>query len=124
VTRINVVPVESLSRQHLVAEYREITRLPKNLKTSLSRKGKPFSMSEIPPEYKLGTGHVKFFFDKMQFLELRFKNLVDEMLRRGYNPSYMDETIFRDCPAMYYNNYEPTAEAIELNVARIKERTK
>lgn len=30
-TRINVVPVESLSRQHLVAEYREITRLPKNL---------------------------------------------------------------------------------------------
>jgi deoxyribonuclease (pyrimidine dimer) len=121
-TRINVVPVESLSRQHLVAEYREITRLPKNLKVSLSRKSKPFSMSEIPDTYVLGNGHVKFFYDKMLFLENRFKQLVSEMLRRGYNPSYMDETIFRDCPTKYYNDYTPTECAIDLNKARIKER--
>lgn len=123
-TRINIVPVETLSRQHLVAEYREITRLPGNLRTSLSRKSKPFSSSEIPNEYVLGTGHVKFFYDKMLFLENRFKQLVNEMVKRGYNPSYMDETIFRDCPQHYYNDYTPTEEAIELNVYRIKERTK
>lgn len=122
-TRINVVPVESLSRQHLIAEYREITRLPGNLRASLSRKGKPFSMSEIPSDYKLGAGHVKFFFDKMLYLEQRYTQLVTEMIRRGYNPSFMDATIFRDCPAQFYNNYEPTQEAIELNVARIKERS-
>lgn len=122
-TRINVVPVETLSRQHLIAEYREITRLPGNLKTSLSRKSKAFSMSEIPPEYVLGKGHVKFFFDKMQFLENRFEQLINEMLKRGYNPTYMDSTIFRDCPPIFYNDYEPTLEAINLNMNRIKERS-
>lgn len=123
-TRINVVPVESLSRQHLIAEYREITRLPGNLTASLSRKSKPFSFDEIPTQYVLGTGHVKFFFDKMKYLEQRFQNLVDEMIKRGYNPSYMDSTIFRDCSPEFYKDYEPTPEAIALNVARIKERTK
>jgi deoxyribonuclease (pyrimidine dimer) len=122
VTRINVVPVEELTRQHLIAEYREITRLPTNLKTSLSRKGKPFSMAEIPSEYKLGSGHVKFFMDKMQFLEKRFEALVAEMLRRGYNPSYLDSSIFKDCPKQFYNDYQPTAEAMEINRQRIKER--
>ena len=62
-TRINVVPVGELSQLHLVAEYREITRLPKNLTKSLSRKAKEFNMDEIPPDYVLGKGHVKFFYD-------------------------------------------------------------
>ena len=59
-TRINVVPVKELTNKHLVAEYREIMRLPKNLNTSLNRKGKPFNMNEIPEDYVLGSGHVKF----------------------------------------------------------------
>lgn len=122
-TRINVVPVETLSRQHLIAEYREITRLPGNLRASLSRKSKPFSMSEISSQYLLGTGHVKFFFDKMQYLEKRFSQLTTEMLRRGYNPSFTDTSIFSNCPIQFYNNYEPTTEAIALNMARIKERS-
>jgi deoxyribonuclease (pyrimidine dimer) len=122
-TRINVVPVETLSRQHLIAEYREIARLPGNLRASLSRKSKPFSMSEISSQYLLGTGHVKFFFDKMQYLEQRFSQLTTEMLRRGYSPSFMDTSIFRDCPARFYNDYTPTEEAIALNMARIKERS-
>ena len=123
-TRINVVPVQELNTKHLVAEYREITRLPANLKTSLNRKSKPFTLTEIPAEYVLGPGHVKYFFDKMLFLQKRFKQLVDEMLRRGYNPTYRDDTIFIPENMLYYNDYTPTAEAIELNRARIKERTK
>jgi hypothetical protein len=122
-TRINVVPVEELSTKHLVAEYREITRLPSNLKTSLNRKSKPFNESEIPSQYTLGPGHVKFFYDKMNYLKLRFEQLVNEMLRRGYNPNYNDSSIFNvDCK--YMNDYSPTQEAIELNRNRIKERTK
>ena len=64
-TRINLVEPKELSTKHLVAEYREITRLPSNLKLALNRKSKAFSMTEIPSEYVLGKGHVKFFFDKM-----------------------------------------------------------
>lgn len=123
-TRINVIPVNELSRLHLVAEYREISRLPGNLKTSLERKGKPFKLTEIPNQYTLGTGHVKFFYNKMLFLQNRFKALVDEMLSRGYNPTFRDEKIFIPENTAFYNDYIPTVDAIEINKQRIKERTK
>lgn len=122
-TRINVVPVQELSRLHLIAEYKEIMRLPGNLHTSLNRK-KPFAMSEIPSQYVLGPGHVKYFYDKMKYLERRFEQLVAEMYKRGYNPSYTDSSIFTNCLPEFYKDYTPTEEALELNRQRIKERTK
>jgi len=123
-TRINVVDPKELSRQHLVAEYREITRLPGNLTAWLNRKTKAPDFSEIPAEYKLGTGHVKFFMDKMLFLEKRFEALVTEMLERGYNPTFRDSSIFKPADDRFYNDYTPTEEAIRINRERIKERTK
>jgi deoxyribonuclease (pyrimidine dimer) len=122
-TRINVVPVTELSTKHLVAEYREIARLPNNLRTSLNRKGKPFSYSEIPNNYTLGKGHVKFFYNKMKFLETRFEQLVTEMIRRGYNPNFRDSSIFIPDNVQFYNDYVPTKEAIQINNNRIKERS-
>lgn len=122
-TRINVVNPSELSREHLVAEYREIMRLPGNLKAWLNRKTKPPSFDEIPTQYKLGTGHVKFFYNKFLFLQKRFESLVLEMQTRGYNPNFTDSTIFV-VDNLYYNDYTPTEAAIEINRARIKERTK
>ena len=121
-TRVNVIPPKDLTREHLIAEYREITRLPKNLTKSLSRKTKEFSMDEIPPDYVLGKGHVKFFYDKMLFLQKRFESLVLEMKSRGYNPNYTDSTIFIPEDKKFYNDYTPTENAIILNNERIKER--
>ena len=123
-TRINIVPVTELSRQHLVAEYREIARLPKDLNTSLNRINKPFDLKEIPPRYTLGTGHVKYFYDKMLFLQKRFEQLVEEMLKRGYNPTFRDSSIFKPNDTRFYNDYIPTEEALEINRQRIKERSK
>jgi len=120
-TRINVVPVKELTVKHLVAEYREIARLPNNLFQSLNRKGKPFDMAEIPSRYTLGKGHVKFFFTKFAFLKERFELLVDEMVRRGYNPTYRDSRIF-EVDSKWMGEYIPTSEDIELNRQRIKER--
>lgn len=122
-TRINLVDPQELSTKHLVAEYREITRLPKNLVKSLNRINKPFSMDEIPKSYTLGKGHVKFFFDKMKFLQSRFERLVQEMLRRGYKPNYTDSSMFSKCDEIFYNDYTPTNEALEINRQRIKERS-
>ena len=121
-TRINVVPVKELTVKHLVAEYREITRLPKNLHTSLNRKGKGFSFSEIPQSYTLGKGHVKYFYDKMKYLKIRFEQLVSEMLNRGYNPQYRDSSIFENCPKEFFNDYTPNVEAMIINKDRIAER--
>jgi deoxyribonuclease (pyrimidine dimer) len=123
VTRINLVPVKELSRQHLVAEYREITRLPANLNKSLNRQSKSFCMSEIPDQYVLGAGHVKHFFNKMLYLQKRFESLVQEMLKRGYNVTYTDSSIFANCPPEFYNDYTPTEADLELNRKRILERT-
>lgn len=122
-TRINVVPPSELSTRHLVAEYREITRLPGNLKTSLTRKTKPFDLKEIPDEYTLGKGHIKFFLNKMLFLRKRFESLVDEMLSRGYNPTYRDSGIFCVEDELFNNDYIPTEKAVNLNRERIKERS-
>lgn len=121
-TRINVVSPSELSRQMLIAEYREITRLPNNLKKSLSR-SKPFNLAEIPNEYVLGKGHVKFFYNKFQFLKTRFESLVAEMISRGYKPNFTDSNIFIPDNEAFFGSYEPTLEAIEINRQRIKERS-
>lgn len=123
-TRINVIEPAQLSRQHLIAEYREIARLPKNLRDSLNRKSTQFSFDEIPKDYTLGKGHVKFFYDKMYFLQKRFELLVAEMLRRGYSANFQDSGIFLPENKIFYNDYTPTQAAIEINLQRIKERTK
>lgn len=123
-TRVNVIPVHELTREHLIAEYKEIMRLPNNLKKSLNRKSKPFSRDEIPEEYKMGKGHVKFFYDKMKFLQNRFEQLIAEMDRRGYTANFTDSSIFANCPAIWYNDYVPTKEAMEINRQRIQERLK
>lgn len=121
-TRINIVPVQELTNKHLFAEWREMPRLVKNLNTSLNRKGKPFSKDEIPTAYKLGTGHVKFFYDKFLFLHKRHKELTNELLKRGYNLSHTDSNIFASVDKIWYNDYNPTDEAIKINRERIKER--
>lgn len=121
-TRINVVPVTELTNKHLFAEWREMPRLVANLNKSLSRKSKPFSTSEIPVEYKLGSGHVKFFYDKFKYLHNRHKELTTELLKRGYNLSHTDSSIFSTVDKTWYNDYVPTKEAMELNRARIKDR--
>jgi deoxyribonuclease (pyrimidine dimer) len=120
-TRINVVPIEELTNKHLVAELHEIMRLPGNLRQSLSRKGKPFSMSEIPNTYTLGTGHVKYFYNKFGFLKKRFELLVAEMRNRGHNPSYVDSSMFV-IGGKWQGDYVPDDEAMTKNRNRIAER--
>ena len=55
-TRINAgIPPVELTDKHLIAEHREIKRIP-----NLISKGK-YNMNGQPSEFKLGIGHVKFF---------------------------------------------------------------
>lgn len=112
-TRINVIPVEELCDQHLLAEHRELTRIP----NCISR-GR-YSLKGIPDQYVLGTGHVKFFYDKLSFLKERYRALCDEAAFRGF--SVQDRWPELDCPELF-NAYLPTEEAMALNRSRIAER--
>lgn len=114
-TRINVVPVEELCDQHLLAEHRELTRIPNAV-----ARGR-FSLLGQPADYKLGEGHVRFFFNKLQFLKTRYTALNAECLRRGFNVSNRWP---EDLPAdtSLWLDYTPTSEALKVNRERIEVR--
>lgn len=80
-TRINILPPVELCDQHLLAEARELPRIPNGvLKGLLSR-----SYADAPTEYVLGPGHVKFFVDKLGYLESRYSVLLFECALRGFS---------------------------------------
>lgn len=85
-TRINLVPVEELSDQHLMAEYRE---LPRIIKAVI---GKKIHTNNLPQSFCLGKGHVKFFTNKLNFLLRRYELLYQELIFREYNLSSQNTT--------------------------------
>jgi len=115
-TRINAgIPVEELHSKHLLAEHYEIVRIPNNIK-----RGK-FNLLNQPTTFTLGTGHVKFFYDKLLFLEKRYNQIYNECLKRGFRVSYFGLS-FEDTPKNLRNDYQPTQECISALRKRIEER--
>lgn len=109
-TRINCIPVEELTDKHLVAEYRELPRISKAAKV----------VSDAPTRYKMGAGHMKFFYNKGEFLRRRFEEgIVPEMQRRGFVTNYPTYRLHSDG---LNHDWEPDAEAIATNMARLIER--
>ena len=116
-TRINVgILHKELSNKHLIAEHREIKRIPNCI-----AKGK-YNMDGQPDRFKLGTGHVKFFYDKLSYLKDRYKMLYMECVRRGFNvQNYIGA--WDNIPEELMGNYQPTEEDRKIIQQRIKERT-
>lgn len=74
--------------------------------------------------YTLGTGHVVFFYTRLAYLARRHAELVREMQRRGYKPSFTDrlEASHSDLPPELWGDWAPTEEALAINRQRIAER--
>lgn len=103
-TRINSgISVKKLTDEHLLAEHKEIARLPFYLKRSI----KCGSIQNIPQEFCLGNGHVKFFLNKMAFILKRYKSIHKECLRRNFNVKNLSINWF-DTPSKYNGDYTPT----------------
>lgn len=115
-TRINLLPVTQLTDQHLVAEYREILRMPKYLSRSLNTK-RGVRIDDLPPVFTLNTGHVKFFYNKGRFVRDRFWELRGEMHRRGFTPTIViDMTTW---PKHLMGDYTPSAADVAISRQRI-----
>ena len=114
-TRINLIPPTELCDQHLLAEHRELTRIPNAV-----AQGK-FHLKGQPEEYKLGEGHVRFFFNKMTFLKRRYDELHTECKARGFNVQYIWPETLPSLPELWLD-YQPTDAALEINRQRIQER--
>lgn len=118
-TRINCIPVEELTDKHLLAEYRELPRVFKLARRP--RKGEKF-----PEQYTMGAGHVKFFYQKLGYLQDRQNRIIKELLNRGFNlqhtsaPSVTESHIYDNL----VQGWRPTKQAMEINRARIAQRLK
>lgn len=119
-TRINVVPVTELCDQHLLAEHRELTRIPNAIASGRAK----VNLDAIPKHYTLGKGHVTFFYDKLGWLQTRYIELLKECFLRGFKvtnrwPDDIPRSMARNG---YYKNWQPDAEALRINRERIAER--
>ena len=117
-TRINLVPVEELSDQHLIAEYHE---LPRVAKQKISIKG-------APDKYCLGKNHMKWARKHLLFTIWRYRDICDEMYHRGFAVNYpYDE--FRDfcldspiVSEFAWLDYNPTEDDVALSRNRLIEK--
>lgn len=115
-TRINLgIPPRELNNKHLIAEHRELKRIPNAI-----AKGK-YNLKSIPSQFTLGKGHVSFFYDKLSYLKDRYVDLYNECILRGFNVQNY-ETSWNGVPQNLMNDYTPTARDIEIIRERIAER--
>lgn len=115
-TRINLIPVETLSDQHLLAEYREIPRMASFARKTVKKQ------QDIPVTFTLNKGHMTFFLDKAEFLEERHAVVTEECLRRGIkltDPRPFE--MFRN-PKFRQKSWEPKEEEILVSKERIDEK--
>lgn len=123
-TRINLVPVQELANQHLMAEFREIKMIPKALARSLKTQSEDSVAKKIPQAFKLNSGHVLFFYDKGMYLRNRYEQLTAELVRRNYKidvsaPFDPDKIMETD---RWNNDYIPTEEALAIIRERIAQK--
>lgn len=144
-TRINLVNVQDLADQHLMAEWREIKMIPPALRRSLVSSKKAveadikrgyYSTKDleflararlhqtIPSIYTLNKGHVMFFYDKLAWLKFRYEELTQELLTRGYELSDVREydVYINDIPSLFHQSFVPSTEEKKINIERIVQR--
>lgn len=115
-TRINVgVDPKELSDKALLAEHREITRIPNAVKTGKAK------IRNLPEQFSLGTGHVRFFYDKLMYLKIRYHQLYKECKARGFNVTNKSES-FQGLPRSLMNRYKATRRDRNIIIKRLKEK--
>jgi len=119
-TRINAnIDVKLLTDKHLLAEHREIKRVPARYQGRLA-KG---DFSGIPDTFKLGGGHELFFINKGKFTFKRYIKLHQECLDRGFNvTNFMSSWNVYDDNLEHFNDWDATQTDNELVIERISQR--
>jgi len=119
-TRINLVNPADLTDKHLLAELRELPRIF----SYVEKHGIP---ENLPTQYVLGKGHMKFFTDKLTWLFSRWCVLRREWVDiRGFKYELTPNDINRKYGHLFAKEqateYIPTNYEISLNVERINNR--
>ena len=89
-----------------------------------SRKSRSWERTkeQLPKEFTLNIGHVKFFYNKGKYLYKRYLELIDEMKNRGMSPNPERRFKKEQWPIDLYQDWEPQEKDIELIRIRIQEK--
>lgn len=117
-TRINLLSASQLADQHLIAEWRELPRVFSIVKKKLDEQ-KPILVWK---HYTMGTGHVRFFYDKLLFLQKRHQELVKEAVKRGFKLSKTEKISLQAFPKAYCQDFTPSQEDLAISQQRIQEK--
>lgn len=120
-TRINLISPEELTDQHLMREYQELPRIVGLVRKAIHRGKKP-SDFKIAHDYILGSGHVTFFYNKLEFLRKRQLSLIAELLVREYKIVHQEGLDLYDIPNEWIGDYIPTNNGLMLSRERIREK--
>lgn len=118
--RINVIPPEYLTDNHLIAEYREIKMAPHYYRKS-KNSNRGIDRSRISEHYVLNSGHAYFWYNKMGYVRKRFYAIIKEMRSRGFTTNYTDIS-YLGVARKDFGDYDVTVEDLKLNLERILDR--
>ena len=99
---------EILADQWVIAESVELLMIG-----GMLRKNNYQPKSPIPPNFRLGTGHMLFWVNKMKYLKRRHEEVNKEMRRRGFNPT-TKEINLEEFPTEYCNDWEPSQRDTDI----------
>ena len=128
-TRVNTIEPQDISDQALMAFYRELPMIHGALNRSLRKWfecGRTIVSADelgIPPTYRLNAGHVKFFYDKKQYLATQWNLLIKELAARKYNIDPVGRTVnWSIFDHVEQTAWSPDSVAHKINIDRLVER--
>jgi deoxyribonuclease (pyrimidine dimer) len=113
-TRINTLRPEYLADQHLLAEYRELPRVFDLALRWMERTD--CDVEALPGTYRLGKGHVMFFYDKLDWCSARLQAIIEECLRRGFD---IQHTEVPEPRPDLCSGWNPTEVDLSINLSRL-----
>ena len=121
-TRINTVHPSDLTNEWLLAEWRELPRIPN---TILAGKA-VVNLKAIPANYKLGTGHVLFFYNKLIYLQKRHALICNELdkrnIKRDVNVCVSLDNLNSVHKQALCNDWKPSQADHGVLIERLQER--
>ena len=126
--RINCLPPEELPTQALLAEYRELPRVIK-LVRSAAQRGEtvehPATKAAVKAgfvAYGDGVGHLRFFYPKCQYLFDRQVKIIASLKNRGFVNLKAPNGYLTGIPQEFYGDWKPSFDDMKVNKEKLKER--
>lgn len=111
-----------LNSKHLLAEYRELPRIFGYVRRAQEQGLTPQDL-DIPLEYTLGKGHMRFFYPRLLWVLERQLDLITEMRTRGYRTTYSNpHVLVEGLHSHWMGTWRVTPQALALNRRRIADR--